>query len=118
MDGPPFAEGAELARAPPPIPPMASAVVSSNRVQAHAQLNRNTTCRQAINNSDGYEDEDEDDFYGAGGGVDADEPLLCDNLVLEDQVLSRNGDLNMINLAEIGEDRSRVPQPGKWYKWF
>lgn len=104
------AEGAELAGTPPTIPPIAPAVASSVRVQAHAERNRNITCRQAPNNRGPYSEDEEDDFYGRYGDG-ADEPLLIDHLVLEDYSAREGRDINMINLAEFGEDRSSVPRP-------
>ncbi|GFS22085.1 ATP-binding cassette sub-family A member 2-like [Elysia marginata] len=116
LDGAAVAEGAELAGAAPPIPPLAPAVASSVRVQAHAERNRNITYRQPVRNRDGVNEDEEDDFYSPYQD-DADEPLLMDHLVLEDysareRALAGERDINMINLAELGEDRSSVPRPG------
>ena len=121
LDGTTVAEGAELAggATPPNIPPMAPSVEASVRGQAHAARNRNITCRQPVNHSTARSEEEEDDFYGYYRADDGqDEPLLVDHLVLEDYSVQNAGmsgpaDINMINLAEIGEDRSRVPQPGQ-----
>ncbi|GFN82627.1 ATP-binding cassette sub-family a member 2 [Plakobranchus ocellatus] len=109
-------QGAELAGAPPTLPEMAPSLASSAFTQAHARYNKNITCRQGINNSDGYDEDDDDDFYSQYATVEgaeaADEPLLIDHLVLEDYSADRaDGDLSMINLAALGEDRSSVPRP-------